>query len=451
MRVRAVVLVVALVAALAGFAQADSSPASATLPAAPTPVVVGNKLIDSRSGAVFVPHGANWPSFEYACSEGWGYSQDGDTNAAAAAMQSWGINTVRVPLNSNCWLGLDSSDYGTAGGYQAAVAAWVKILNAHGIVVILDLHWSAPSGQHALGQWPMADSSSISFWTGVATTYASDPSVIFDAFNEPYSIWDDATNSYSFQLTWGCWENGGCQAPLVTTDQTPVSCYNPSTNACTYTVVGMSQLVAAIRAAGAAQPIMLGGLNYSNDLSGWLAHKPSDSQLVASWHNYPGQDPCGYTTSCWDAATSAVAASVPIITGEFGETDGGSASMTAFMNWADAHGIGYLPWAWWDADGLTGDAALYALYQGTNFTPHAPAGTNYEAHLAALSAANLSLHVFHTQPTPVTAPPLATQSEQEAATSTPATSDPAEAASISPPELRRLILNNQRDFRISES
>ena len=33
-------------------------------------------------------------------------------------------------------------------------------------------------------------------------------------------------------------------------------------------------MVAAVRGAGAAQPIMLGGLNYSNDLSGWLAHKP---------------------------------------------------------------------------------------------------------------------------------------------------------------------------------
>jgi hypothetical protein len=72
----------------------------------------------------------------------------------------------------------------------------------------------------------------------------------------------------------------------------------------------MSQLVTAIRAGGAAQPIMLGGLNYSNDLSGWLAHEPSDSQLVVSWHNYPGQDSCGYTTACWNAATSSLAASV---------------------------------------------------------------------------------------------------------------------------------------------
>jgi hypothetical protein len=402
-------------------------------------VVVGNRLVDTSRNTTWVPHGANWPSFEYACSQGWAYSQDDDTNASAAAMASWGINAVRIPLNSNCWLGLDSSDYGTSTGYRAAVAAWVSILNAHGIVAILDLHWSAPTGQHALGQWPMADSNSIPFWTSVATAYAGNASVIFDAFNEPYSIWNDATSSYSFQLTWDCWENGGCKAPLVTTSQVPVTGAGKGT----YTVVGMAQLVTAIRAGGAAQPIMLGGLNYSNDLSGWLAHKPSDSQLVASWHNYPGQDSCGYTTSCWDAATSAVAASVPIITGEFGETDGGSSSMTAYMNWADAHGIGYLPWAWWNADDVSGDAALYALYQGTDFTPHAPTGTNYKAHLAALPVAPPA-HVFHTLPAPITAPPLGTSSAIQSGSSTPAEVQP-----ISDPQLEQLTLSSQRDLRIS--
>jgi hypothetical protein len=435
---RAAMLVLALVAALVGSAQ----PAAAVVTAAaPTPVVVGNRLVDSRTNTTWVPHGANWPSFEYACSEGWGYSQDDDTNAAAAAMVSWGINVIRVPLNQNCWLGSDSSDYGTAAGYQAAVAAWVNILNSHGIVVILDLHWSAPTGQHALGQWPMADSNSIPFWKSVATAYARDPSIIFDAFNEPYSIWNDATNSYSFQLTWNCWENGGCQAPLVTTDQVPVT----GAGAGTYTVAGMSQLVAAIRSGGATQPIMLGGLNYSNDLSGWLAHEPTDpdSQLIASWHNYPGQDSCGYTAACWNAATSTVAASVPIITGEFGETDGTSTDMTAYMNWADAHGIGYLPWAWWDANGLSGDAALYALYSGSSFTPQAPAGTAYKAHLATLPTAS-PVRVFHTLPAPMTVPSLGTSSTPETVPSAPAA-----VPSISAVELQQLAQSGKLEPRIS--
>jgi Cellulase (glycosyl hydrolase family 5) len=430
-----VVLVVAIAAALIGVAPLGSAPASATVSAAPTPVVVGNRLVDSRTNTTFVPHGANWPSFEYACSEDWGYSQDGDTDAAAVAMTSWHINTVRIPLNENCWLGSDSSDYGTATGYRAAVLAWVTILNAHGIVAILDLHFSAPVGQHALGQWPMADAQSVTFWTSVARAYATDPSVMFDAFNEPYSIWNDATNSYTFQLTWDCWENGGCQAPLVTADQVPIT----GSGAGTYTVVGMSALVAAIRAGHAAQPIMLGGIDYSNNLSGWLTHKPNDSQLVASWHNYQYQSPCGDTPSCWTSEVAAVAAQVPVVAGEFGETDGSASFITAFMAWADSNGIGYLPWAWWDATGVTGDNALYALYSGPNFTPNAPVGTTYEAHLAALAT---STRIYHTLPAPMNLQPSGT-------ISVPSTSSPQSAGSTEIPESTFATLTPLRYLRIA--
>jgi endoglucanase len=204
--------------------------------------------------------------------------------------------------------------------------------------------------------------------------------------------------------------------------------------------------VTAIRAGGATQPIMLGGLNYSNDLSGWLAHEPTDSdptpQLIASWHNYPGQASCGYTVACWNAATSTVAASVPIITGEFGETDGGSNDLTAYMNWADAHGIGYLPWAWWDGTGLSGDAALYALYSGPNFTPQAPEGTAYKAHLATLAPPPTP--VLHTLPLIVSAPSAGTTSVSITAAGTPA-----EVSAITPPQLQQLALSSQRTLRIS--
>jgi len=246
----------------------------------------------------------------------------------------------------------------------------------------------------------MADLQSTTFWSSVAAAYSGDKSVIFDLFNEPYSIWNDATDSYSFQLTWACWENGGCSAPYVDENQEPIT----GAGAGTYTVVGMATMVAAVRGAGATQPIMLGGLNYSNDLSGWLAHKPNDSQLIASWHNYPGQLSCSLSTleACWNAATSAVAASVPIITGEFGETDGGSSYLTEYMNWADSKGIGYLPWAWWDSTGLTGDAADYALYTGSSFTPKAPEGTAYKAHLATLATSAPA--VIRTLPAPMTLP-----------------------------------------------
>ena len=39
--------------------------------------------------------------------QGWGFS-DGPTDAASiAAMKAWHINAVRVPLNEDCWLGIN--------------------------------------------------------------------------------------------------------------------------------------------------------------------------------------------------------------------------------------------------------------------------------------------------------------------------------------------------------
>jgi hypothetical protein len=353
--------------------------ATPTPGSAPIPVVSGNRILDTRTGATWIPHAVNWPSFEYACRQGWGYSQGGATQAAAAAMVSWGINAVRLPLNEQCWLGVEGAPaYGTALGYRAAVRSWVDTLNAHGIVVILDLHWSAPIGKLADGQRAMTGTRSVLFWQSVAAAFSKVPSVIFDPFNEPYSRWP------GFTLTWECWKNGGCQAPGEN-DVTAVS-------GSTFTVVGMKTLVTTIRRAGATQPIMLAGLDYANDLRGWLANRPTDGQLIASWHNYPGQR-CN-TLACWNAEIVPVAAVVPLIASEFGQTDGGSSYLTTFMTWADERGIGYAPWAWWVVDASESvPSSRYALItDNETFAPKAPSGTAFHDHLA-------------TMPMPVAPPP----------------------------------------------
>ncbi len=346
---------------------------SASSPA-PIPTVSGKTILDSRTGNAWTYHGVNWPSFEYACQQGWGESSDGATAAAAAAMASWGITGVRIPLNQDCWLGVDGAPaYGTIASYKAALKAWVDILNNAGLVVILDLHWTAPSGSHADGQRAMPDAQSVTFWSQVAAAYKTSPSVLFETFNEPYS-------RDSYQLSWACWREGGCQVP-VENDQ------SGGLSGATYAAFGQAEIVSAIRAAGATQPILLDGIDYANDLRGWLANKPNDSQLIASWHNYPGQR-CD-TAACWNSEIAPVSGSVPVLATEFGETDGGSSTMTTFMNWADAHGVGYSPWAWWVVTPSEGtDVNLYALISDlTNFTPRAPTGTAYHDHLASLALA----------------------------------------------------------------
>jgi hypothetical protein len=356
---------------------------------APSLAVQGNKLVNTDTNQVFQPRGVNWPSFEYACAYGYGYSnsasetQVGPTDANAALLASWHVNVVRIPLNQSCWSGdngyprHDNTDEDLdSGGYRDAVSDWVKKLHDHGIATILDLHWSAPHNAEAIGQRAMADNLSDDFWQSVATRFKDDRSMIFDAFNEPYS--KAADDPHPFELTWSCWRDGGCDAPNQNDDG------GPDTG--TFRVTGMQQLVNAIRGAGATQPIMIAGLDYANDLSQWLKNKPKDNQLVASFHNYETQR-CS-TVACWDAEIAPIAASVPVVAGEFGESDCKSDHDVSFMNWADQHGVGYLMWQWVVLEAgekANPECASLQIISDTKGTPAAPNGTAFKAHLDALA------------------------------------------------------------------
>jgi endoglucanase len=309
----------------------------------PSIKVAGHVLVDGAGQTVRLL-GVDASSTEYACVDGYAYSSEPRTAADADAIASWHADAVRVPLNEDCWLGINGMPaYGTAAGYRSAVVAWVDDLRRAGLYVVVDLHWSAPGALVADGQRPMPDAHSTAFWTSVAHTFRSDDGVLFDAFNEPYSPAADGDSTDA--VSWSCWRNGGCRVP----DAADGTAVDPSQ---TYTAVGMQALVDAIRSAGADQPILLGGLSYANDLSGWLAHEPTDPdhQLVASFHNYTGER-CDDAT-CWNDTIAPLAAHVPVVTGEMGEGYDctGHASVapfdTTYMNWADRHGVGYLAWQW---------------------------------------------------------------------------------------------------------
>ena len=136
----------------------------------------------------------------------------------------------------------------------------------------------------------------------------------------------------------------------------------------------------AIRAAGAKQPIMLGGVDYASDLREWLANQPADKQVIASFHNYGGH--LCHNERCWDDVIAPIAAEAPVVTGEFGETDCQTSPET-FMDWADRHGVGYLMWAWWVLPDT--DCSTLTVLADAKGTPHAPNGTALKAHLGGLA------------------------------------------------------------------
>lgn len=377
--------------------------------AAATPLAIyvnGNQFVNGAGNAVRLT-GTGADSTEYACEFGYAYGNY-DPVAEADAMAAWKSNATRIPLNQDCWLGTHGypqpgSPMLTAAGYRNYIEQFVAEANHDGMYAILDLHFTGPNGSS--GQRQMPDADSITFWKSVAATFKDDRAVVFDAFNEPLSSTDgDAQSGAGLTpVSWACWKSGGC--PVSDFDLTYQKAGGPN-----YTAVGMQQLVDAIRSAGAEQPILIGGLDYSGDLSQWLSHEPTDdvvpSQLAASFHDYDSGVCQGAACLAGLDAVQSVAARVPVVTGEFGYLDSDNQICTGhdstdfaneYMNWADQHGISYLAFSWITptlSDGTTEDSCANVLnHPGSTFSAHlingdgspaVPLGVEVHDHLASV-------------------------------------------------------------------
>ena len=102
------VLAIAVPAAAAEKASAPTT--------APGIRVAGNRLIDNAGVPLRIAW-VNRPGAECACVQGWGIFDGPVDDSSVAAMSSWGVNAVRVPLNEDCpWTGCDPrSALGGAG------------------------------------------------------------------------------------------------------------------------------------------------------------------------------------------------------------------------------------------------------------------------------------------------------------------------------------------------
>jgi hypothetical protein len=345
----------------AGAATARSAQTGVAQPS-PTPPpagagmrVSGNKLLNAAGGQVLF-HGVNVSGTEYACIQGYGIFDGSSDDAAVAAIRSWNSNAVRVLLNEDCWLGINGVNpaYGGAN-YRQAIVDFVKRIEAHGMYAEVSLMWGAPGTTKATYQPAAPDADhSPTVWAQMAQTFKGDPGVVL-------APWGETT------VDANCFLNGGnCGADF---------------NGTPYTSAGMQQAVDVMRANGWGGPIVIPGIDYANNLTQWLSHKPSDplNQLMAEAHIY-GKNTCG-TTACMDSQYAPVAAQVPLILGEFGETyddsSCGATNATAFMNWADAHAVGYEAWTWntWGTCG--------SLISNEDGTPKGAYGSGVRSHFLA--------------------------------------------------------------------
>jgi hypothetical protein len=310
---------------------------------APGIKVVGNQIVTTTAGTLGVQsvsaneavvlRGVNMTGSEYECMAGdsvWD-TVIGD-QATINAMLAWHANVVRLPLNEDCWLAINGVPAATSGAnYIGPITTFVNLANESGLIVEVDLHWGAGGTKKPTDDsFPAMDAThSGAFWQSVATNFKNNPSVIFNLTNEPYIT------------SWSCYLNGGCTTPKVHRN--------------TWTVLGTQSVVTTIRNAQANNPIIIAGLDYSNQLNNWLSYVPNDplKQIIAGVHIYFDGLDCE-TSSCWTSVFGAIQdAGYPVIideTGEFDMVSGGgcgSGREQGLTAWADARfpQVGYWFWA----------------------------------------------------------------------------------------------------------
>jgi endoglucanase len=320
--------------------------------------VSGNKMLDT--GVPVHLHGVNRAGTEYACVQGYDIFDGPSDAASVAAIRAWNANIVRIPLNEDCWLGINGVPAAYSGrNYIDAIVRYVDLLHQHGMYAELSLMWAAPGSYPATYQSGSPDADhSPAMWASMARTFKDDPGVILAPWGETVVDAD-------------CFLHGGVCEATFGPDNTP------------YATAGMQQAVDVMRASGYAGVIAIPGIDFANNMSAWLQHMPSDpsGQLIAEMHLY-GKNSCG-TVSCLDTTVAPIlAAGHPVLLGETGETFDASSceatNISAFLTWADQHGVGYEPWAW----NTWGDcSALISDYDGT---PANAYGASVKAHFAGL-------------------------------------------------------------------
>jgi hypothetical protein len=313
----------------------------ASLGGSPTLWVQDHRLVNGAGQAVQL-RGVNRAIFESRCIYDSTDVADGPVDQKSVdAMLAWKIDTVRVTLNEDCWLGINGLPLGgNAAGYRAVVVRYVDLLRRNRLYVVLDPELSAPGGHQSTKIDYMPDNDHMpAFWRSVAATFKDDHGIVFDPITEvAMASWNNPRPNPPGE--WNCWLNG---------------CMLDSMYGGRFLAAGLQSLVNIIRSQAATQPILLGGIDYNADLTQLLGHLPTDPQhqLVASAHVYDFVQGSGID-AMFTNQLEPIAKQMPVVLGELGERhcDSGTAAYTShvlsLVNKEATKGslFGVLGWTW---------------------------------------------------------------------------------------------------------
>ena len=224
----------------------------------PSPLHVhGNRLVDENGKEVWL---------QGVCIDSLQWSAGGEQilKSLQVAIDQWHANVIRLPVTDEFWAGRNKWQNDKGLKYRELVDSVIREANRKNVYVVVDLHrFKSPQDEH------------LEFWRDVAIRYANQPGVIFELFNEPHSI------------GWAEWK------------------------------FAMQKLLDTVRQTGAANVVIVGGLDWGYDLTGVasgeyvLSDTPTGCGIVYSSHIYPWKFQ-------WDKFVLKAAEKHPLFIGEVG-------------------------------------------------------------------------------------------------------------------------------------
>jgi hypothetical protein len=289
--------------------------------------VVGTNICNYRGESVLL-RGVNVASMEWS-SDGQGHV----LQTVDVAIHDWHANVIRLPLSQDRWFGYGPEQMDGGKSYQALVRQIVDYCDTNKCYIILDLHWSdCNEWGRNIGQHSMPDTNSLAFWKDFALRFANNPAVIFDLYNEPHDV------------SWDVWLNGG-------TIKDKPNGWHARERPKTFEAVGMQRLLNAVRATGAKNVVVAGGLDWAYDFSGILDGRrlsdPNGNGVIYANHCYDNKHD---SVETWISKMEVASAKLPVIVSEFGGNAGPS-HMVPSDNWLlhvmralDEHNWSWVAW-----------------------------------------------------------------------------------------------------------
>lgn len=313
--------------------------------------VEGNKVFN-KSGEEIILTGVNCASLE------WLADPERLPHTVKVALDLWNANIIRLPLSQDRWFGFGRDQVGVdedGERYRKNVDDIVKIIAERKKYVILDLHRSncGTWGEFLCANMP--DMNSLVFWKSVAGRYRNHPNVLFGIYNEP------------FKVSWECWRDGG----EITAEYIPENIANQvmrdesdgeNLAYVTYQTPGLQKMVDTVRAIGANNIAIVGGLDWGYELDGVAKGYTIDDRggngIILDSHQYPWKD-----LDTWEELVDVVKDSYPILIGECGhygenvivyeapQREVSEKWVPRLLNWVERNGYHITAWDFHDTAG----------------------------------------------------------------------------------------------------